>query len=150
MTYSLASGVGGGGIYVPILLAVFQNPNFSSCTALSKCLVLGNSLCQVAINLQKRHPCVYRRSLIYWEMLLIFLPSQLAGTTVGGILAKILPETVIYIIALIVLWIAIGKSSIEGKHRYEKESILKQAEGRARDNIGVAANEISSRKFKCR
>jgi uncharacterized membrane protein YfcA len=115
---------------------------FASATTLSKCLVLGNSLCQVAINLRKRHPKMNTRSLIYWEMILIFLPAQLGGNTVGAIVAKVLPDSAIYIIALIVLWVAIIKSGIEGRHRYAKESKAKQP--LSLSSIGVVPAQVTS------
>jgi uncharacterized membrane protein YfcA len=129
-----AGGVGGGGINVPILLLVFGY-GFDTAVELSLFIVLGNAFAQTMLNLGKTHPNLTDLPLIYWELVIILLPAQLGGSNIGSILSKILPKSVLYILALLVLSFAAVMSYKKAIHRYHEE---KEAD-RTRDSLAANA-----------
>jgi uncharacterized membrane protein YfcA len=129
-----AGGVGGGGINVPVLLLVFGY-GFDTAVELSLFIVLGNAFAQTMLNLGKTHPNLTALPLIYWELVIILLPAQLGGSNIGSILSKILPKSVLYILALLVLSFAAVMSYKKAIHRYHEE---KEAD-RTRDSLAANA-----------
>eukprot|EP01013_Petalomonas_cantuscygni_P007070 TRINITY_DN1860_c0_g1_i1.p1 TRINITY_DN1860_c0_g1~~TRINITY_DN1860_c0_g1_i1.p1 ORF type:complete len:231 (+),score=26.93 TRINITY_DN1860_c0_g1_i1:156-848(+) len=81
--FSVAAGVGGGGIFVPVLIAL---GGFAArtATALSQCLIFGGSVAGFLLNVQARHPDKKtRRPLIDTSLLLFFSPLQMLGAQIG-------------------------------------------------------------------
>ena len=89
---------------------------------LSLCTVLGNYIAQTSLNYKKYHPYCKRRPLIYWDVVLVLLPAQLAGSNIGVLLSQILPETILIILALLVTIYALIKTYKKGMTYYNKES----------------------------
>ena len=67
---------------MPILLVV-MGFDYDAAVALSLCTVFGNYGMQFLINRNKPHPTVPRRTMIYWEAVLIMMPAQLGGSSLG-------------------------------------------------------------------
>lgn len=116
-----SAGVGGGGINVPILLLIFGY-GFTTSVNYSYYMVLGNEIAQFIINLQQPHPFKRHAPLVNWELVTILSPAQLMGSNLGGILAKLFPDSVLYILAFIVISFALGVSFKKGLHRYHEET----------------------------
>lgn len=121
-----AAGVGGGGINVPILLLIFGY-GFNTSVKLSLFAVLGNALAQNILNFGKSHPKYNDLPLIFWELVIILSPAQLGGSNIGNILADILPDSVLYIIALLILLFACYMSTKKGIKRYHEEVEIDKA-----------------------
>lgn len=120
-TLCSSAGVGGGALNVPILRNIFGF-SYHESVILSLWTLLGNYISQVALNVDKRHPSKSNKPLIYWDAVLILLPSELGGSNLGVILSAIIPETVLYFLAMIVLIIAAGLTLSKGISYYEKET----------------------------
>lgn len=116
-----SAGVGGGTLNVPILINIFGF-EYSTAVVLSLSTLMGNYLFQTLINLDKRHPTSPTKPLIYWDAVMILLPSELGGSNLGVIIEKIMPTTYLYIVALIVLIIAGAMTLNKGFHLYEEET----------------------------
>lgn len=74
------------------------------------------------LNISKPHPQDKSRSLIYWDAGLILLPAQLGGSAVAVIFTHALPETPMLIAAIVILLIAIFKTTLKGIHTYKAET----------------------------
>jgi uncharacterized membrane protein YfcA len=120
-TLCASAGVGGGSLNVPILYSVFGY-SYHTSVILSLCTLLGNYLFQVLVNLDKRHPSAPLKPLIYYDAALILLPAELGGSNVGVILSAIIPDTLLYIMALVVLVIAGMGTMHKGLTLYNKET----------------------------
>ena len=118
---SAAGGIGGGGLNVPILLVVFGY-EYQQAVIFSLSTVLGNYVSQVYLNWRKRHPYDPRRPLIYWDAVLLLLPAQLGGSNIGVVIAKIFPEGVLIILAMVVLLFAGYKSFRKGRKYWQEET----------------------------
>lgn len=120
---SSAAGVGGGSLNVPILINVFGF-EYQDAVVLSLCTLMGNYMLQVLINLERRHPTSPQKPLIYWDAILILLPSELGGSNLGVLLSGAFPDTIDYILALVVLVIAGSFTLAKAIHTYEEESMI--------------------------
>lgn len=116
-----SAGVGGGTLNVPILINLFGF-SYTTATILSLCTLMGNYLFQFLINLDKRHPFSPNKPLIYWDIIMILLPAEMGGANIGVILSAIMPDTILYILAVVVLIIAGALTLNKGLHLYESET----------------------------
>ena len=120
-TLASSAGIGGGGLNVPILIVIFQF-SFSKAAVLSLWTVLGNILSQFSLNYNSRHPEKLSRPLIYWDVILVLLPAQLGGASIGVILSDLCPKTILVILAMIILAYAFTKTLRKGIDKYKKET----------------------------
>ncbi len=118
---SSSAGIGGGGINLPVLLLIFGY-SFKTSVCLSLCVVLGNAMAQSAINLTRRHPTDARFPLIFWELIIVLLPAQMGGSNIGSILSTMFPESVLDILAFLVLAFATVVTGRKGLHKWHDES----------------------------
>jgi uncharacterized membrane protein YfcA len=117
-----SAGVGGGGINVPILTLIYGF-SFKESIVFSSCTLLGNFLSQIMVNWRKAHPYKPSRPLIYFSVVLILLPAQLGGSNIGAILVRILPNSILFILALLVLAFASSMSFLKGLKLMKKEGM---------------------------
>jgi uncharacterized membrane protein YfcA len=141
-TLSSSAGVGGGLLNVAIIHSV-QGYDLKSAVVLSLSAIMGNTLVQLIINIRTRHPTCKKRSVIYWDVIAIMLPAELGGSNLGVILSAILPPTLLYIGAILVLMMGGVFSVKKGLHLYELENerAMKKLTG---DDHGITSNPISS------
>jgi len=94
-------GIGGGGILVPIYILIL---GFSSKQAipLSNVTVFGGALANTLYNIKRRHPNA-NRPLIDWDLIVVMEPPTLGGALIGANLNKIMPETIIVILLVLLL-----------------------------------------------
>jgi uncharacterized membrane protein YfcA len=120
-----AGGIGGGGLNVPIFVVIlgFQ---FKTATILSLCTVLGNYISQIYVNWDRSHPLMITRPLIYFEIILVLVPAQLGGNNIGVIIAEIFPDTILLIVAVLVVIYALIKTTLKAKKLYKKETLVLQ------------------------
>lgn len=109
---STAGGIGGGGIYVPLLYGIGQFP-LDLCVPLSKAMVLGGSIANIMLTSQEKHPSA-DKPLIYYEVATFFEPAVLLGTTIGVICNMVFPNWLIVTLLIIVLTIMTLRVFIKG------------------------------------
>jgi len=95
------SGLGGGGILVPLYIS-FLDLNPMHAVALSNTTILGSSLMNVIINSRRKHPMANRK-MINWEVVLLMEPASILGTVVGGLLNKTFPVWLSMLLMIIFL-----------------------------------------------
>ncbi|EGG16991.1 hypothetical protein DFA_07972 [Cavenderia fasciculata] len=120
---SSGGGVGGGGIYIPILILVSK---FSPKTAipLSNCLVAGCAMANFIQNFPRRHPFA-NKHLIDYSVVLLIEPLTLGGTTFGVYLHTFLPPFVILILLVVTLTATAITTFRKGLSIYKKENETK-------------------------
>lgn len=113
-------GIGGGGILVPIYSLVLGfRPKHA--IPLANVSVFGGAIANVLLNLSKRHPHA-DRPLIDWELILLMQPPLIAGSLIGAILNKLIPESILVVMLVLILSITAYKTLAKGKMLYEKEN----------------------------
>ena len=113
-------GIGGGGILVPIYILVLGfMPKHA--IPLSNVTVFGGAIANTIRNVKKRHPNA-DRPLIDWDLILVMEPSTLAGALIGANLNKILSETVIAVMLVVLLTFTAYNTLKKAMKLYRKES----------------------------
>ena len=89
-------GLGGGGIFVPVLILVLSlSPK--EAVPISQAMIFGGSLVNLVMNYRSRHPVVKTRPLIDYDAVLILEPLMLLGTTFGVMLNAVSPTWLIIV-----------------------------------------------------
>ncbi|KAG5556738.1 hypothetical protein RHGRI_007116 [Rhododendron griersonianum] len=79
--FGTVGGVGGGGIFVP-MLTLIVGFDTKSAAALSKCMIMGASAASVWYNLRVPHPC-REVPILDYDLALLFQPMLMLGITIG-------------------------------------------------------------------
>ncbi|KAH9665984.1 Sulfite exporter TauE/SafE family protein 3 [Citrus sinensis] len=122
-------GVGGGGIFVPMLnLIIGFDPKSS--VALSKCMITGTAVATVVYNLRQRHPTL-DMPVIDYDLALLFQPMLVLGISIGVAFNVIFADWMITVL-LIILFIGMSaKAFLKGVETWKKETITKVVKFRA-------------------
>lgn len=98
---ALSAGIGGGGLYVPLLM-VLLGFTVKEATGLSQACLSGGASTALAYNLRQRHPSG-RKPMIDYNLVLIMGPSLLTGALVGKALNASAPSWLILSLLVVVL-----------------------------------------------
>ncbi|WVZ24790.1 hypothetical protein V8G54_003334 [Vigna mungo] len=128
--FGTVGGVGGGGIFVP-MLTLIVGFDAKSATAISKCMITGGAAATVFYNLKQRHPTL-DMPVIDYDLALLFQPMLMLGISVGVAFNVIFPDWLITVL-LIVVFIGLSVNAfLKGVQTWKKETILKKE---ARQNV---------------
>jgi len=127
---SAGGGIGGGGIFVPILVLVGQFVT-KEAVPLSNIIVSGASVANLVQNFPKRHPTFPNRPLIDYSVALLIEPQTLGGTIVGVYLHQIFPSYLILLLLTIVMTLTTIRTTMKGVALYRKEKIALRANRKA-------------------
>ncbi|XP_057449397.1 sulfite exporter TauE/SafE family protein 3-like [Lotus japonicus] len=121
-------GVGGGGIFVPMLALIIGFDPKSS-TAISKCMIMGASLSTVYYNLRLRHPTL-EMPLIDYDLAMLFQPMLMLGISIGVICNVMFADWMVTVL-LIILFIGTStKATFKGIATWKKETMIKKEAAR--------------------
>ncbi|MQL91732.1 hypothetical protein Taro_024345 [Colocasia esculenta] len=136
--FGSVGGVGGGGIYVPMLTLIIGFDAKSS-TAISKCMIMGAAGSTVYYNLKLRHPTL-DMPIIDYDLALLFQPMLMLGISIGVAFNVIFADWMVTVL-LIVLFIGTSsKAFLKGVETWKKETLAKKeaakrAELNGRDEV---------------
>lgn len=116
----IISGIGGGGVVLPLLMIFFNLPT-KTAVAVSGVKTLLGGLVRYHTILNERHPEKDAVSLDY-SMSVLMLPTVLVGSITGVFLNKILPELILNILLTLLLAGLTLMASTKAKSIYKKES----------------------------
>ncbi|XP_071720532.1 sulfite exporter TauE/SafE family protein 3-like [Rutidosis leptorrhynchoides] len=136
--FGSVGGVGGGGIFVPMLtLIIGFDPK--SATAISKCMIMGAAASTVYYNLKLRHPTL-DMPIIDYDLALLIQPMLMLGISIGVAFNVIFADWMVTVL-LIVLFIGTStKAFCRGIETWNKETIMKnEAAKRLEGNDGAEA-----------
>lgn len=138
------SGIGGGGILVPIYILVMGiDPAYA--IPLSNATVLGGSFANTALYLFKRHPH-QDKPLIDFTFAILMEPPTMAGAMVGAIVNKNTPVWIITMLLVIVLFLLTYRSFWQAFKRHDQENKAELAAEQARlgaEQSGTASEPSS-------
>lgn len=122
--FGSVGGVGGGGIFVPMLtLIVGFDPKSS--TAISKCMIMGAAGSSVYYNLKLRHPTL-DMPIIDYDLALLFQPMLMLGISIGVAFNVLFADWMVTVL-LIILFIATStKAFMRGVDTWKKETLAKK------------------------
>ncbi|XP_054820268.1 sulfite exporter TauE/SafE family protein 4 [Prosopis cineraria] len=117
-------GVGGGGIFVP-MLTLLLGFDTKSAAALSKCMIMGASASSVWYNLRVPHP-TKEVPILDYDLALLFQPMLMLGITVGVALSVVFPYWLITVLIIILFIGTSSRSFFKGIEMWKEETILKK------------------------
>uniref|UniRef100_A0A1J3CPG3 Sulfite exporter TauE/SafE family protein 4 n=1 Tax=Noccaea caerulescens TaxID=107243 RepID=A0A1J3CPG3_NOCCA len=116
-------GVGGGGIFVP-MLTIILGFDTKSAAAISKCMIMGASASSVWYNVRVRHP-TKEVPILDYDLALLFQPMLLLGITVGVSLSVVFPYWLITVLIIILFVGTSSRSFFKGIEMWKEETLLK-------------------------
>jgi len=118
---SAASGVGGGGMFVPLFL-LFLDMKPSDAVPLSQSLILFSAVINLAFFVFQRNPVCRTRTKIDYETVMLLEPGLAGGVVVGVLLNQISPRWLITALLLITLGLSFARTSQKAVALWRKES----------------------------
>ncbi|XP_066399285.1 sulfite exporter TauE/SafE family protein 3-like [Miscanthus floridulus] len=126
-------GVGGGGIFVPMLALIIGFDPKSS-TAISKCMIMGGSVSTVYYNLKLKHPSL-DMPLIDYDLALLMQPMLMLGVSIGVIFNVIFPNWLITALLITIFLVTSIKAYLKGFETWKKETIKKREDAKTQEQI---------------
>ncbi|WCJ40766.1 Sulfite exporter TauE/SafE family protein [Euphorbia peplus] len=124
--FGSAAGIGGGGIFVPMLKLIIGF-DAKSAIAVSKCMVTGSAASTVYYNLNQRHPTL-NMPLIDYDLALLFQPMLVLGVSIGVTFNVIFSEWMITVLLIIIFIFMSTKAFLRATKTWNKETIAKKEE----------------------
>lgn len=138
--FGSVGGVGGGGIFVPMLTLIIGFDPKSS-TAVSKCMITGAAAATVFYNIRQRHPTL-DLPLIDYDLALLFQPMLVLGISIGVGFNVLFPDWLITILLIVLFLVLSTLSFSKGVQAWKNESIKQNEEAASKLNLN-AEIEIS-------
>ncbi|XP_074587398.1 sulfite exporter TauE/SafE family protein 4-like isoform X2 [Curcuma longa] len=121
--FGTVGGVGGGGIFVP-MLNLIVGFDAKSAAALSKCMIMGASASSVWYNLRVAHPSK-EVPIIDYNLALLFQPMLMLGITIGVELSVVFPYWLITVLIIILFIGTSSRSMCKAIEMWKQETLLK-------------------------
>ncbi|KAK1317599.1 hypothetical protein QJS10_CPA05g01134 [Acorus calamus] len=118
-------GVGGGGIFVPMLTLIIGFDPKSS-TAMSKCMIMGAAISTVYYNLRQRHPTM-DLPIIDYDLALLFQPMLMLGISIGVVLNVIFADWMVTVLLIILFLGTSTKAFFKGVETWKRETMMKKS-----------------------
>ncbi|EOA33366.1 hypothetical protein CARUB_v10020270mg [Capsella rubella] len=118
---SSAGGIGGGGLYVPIMTIV-AGLDLKTASSFSAFMVTGGSIANVGCNLFLRNPKSGGKTLIDFDLALLLEPCMLLGVSIGVICNLVFPNWLITILFAVFLAWSTLKTFGNGVYYWRLES----------------------------
>ncbi|KAL6622890.1 hypothetical protein ACP70R_032769 [Stipagrostis hirtigluma subsp. patula] len=122
--FGSVGGVGGGGIYVP-MLALIIGFDPKSAIAMSKCMIMGAAASTVCYNLKLKHPAL-DMPLIDYDLALLMQPMLMLGVSIGVIFNVIFPDWLVTALMIILFLGLATKAFLKGVETWKKETNIKK------------------------
>ncbi|XP_047322139.1 sulfite exporter TauE/SafE family protein 3-like [Impatiens glandulifera] len=117
-------GVGGGGIFVPMLTLIIGFDPKSS-TAISKCMIMGAAGSTVYYNLRLRHP-TQDLPLIDYDLALLFQPMLMLGISIGVAFNVMFADWMVTVLLIILFLATSTRALFRGIDTWKNETLLKE------------------------
>ncbi|KAI8563189.1 hypothetical protein RHMOL_Rhmol03G0093200 [Rhododendron molle] len=131
--FGTVGGVGGGGIFVP-MLTLIVGFDTKSAAALSKCMIMGASAASVWYNLRVPHPC-REVPILDYDLALLFQPMLMLGITIGVALSVVFPYWLITVLIIILFMGTSSRSFFKATQMWKEETILKKEMARQQETF---------------
>ncbi|TKY74585.1 integral to membrane [Spatholobus suberectus] len=135
--FGSVGGVGGGGIFVPMLSLIIGFDAKSS-TAISKCMIMGAAVSTVYYNLKLRHPTL-NMPIIDYDLALLIQPMLMLGISIGVAFNVVFPDWIVTILLIVLFLGTSTKAFFKGVETWKKETIMKKETARRRESNGSGA-----------
>ncbi|XP_058074343.1 sulfite exporter TauE/SafE family protein 3-like [Magnolia sinica] len=138
--FGSVGGVGGGGIFVPMLTLIIGFDAKSS-TAISKCMIMGAAASTVYYNLKLRHPTL-DMPIIDYDLALLFQPMLMLGISIGVAFNVIFADWMVTVLLIILFLGTSTKAFLKGVETWKKETIIKKETAKRSESNGNSNEEV--------
>ncbi|KAK6942700.1 Transmembrane protein TauE-like [Dillenia turbinata] len=138
--FGTVGGVGGGGIFVPMLTLVIGFDT-KSAAALSKCMIMAASTSSVWYNLRVQHP-TKDVPIIDYDLSLLFQPMLMLGITIGVALSVVFPYWLITILIIILFMGTSSRSFFKAIQMWNGETIFKKEMEKQQETLVNSHGEL--------
>ncbi|XP_027331914.1 sulfite exporter TauE/SafE family protein 3-like isoform X2 [Abrus precatorius] len=138
--FGSVGGVGGGGIFVPMLSLIVAFDQKSS-TAVSKCMIMGAALSTVYYNLKLRHPTL-DMPIIDYDLALLIQPMLMLGISIGVAFNVVVADWMVTLLLLVLFLGTSTKAFLKGVETWKKETIMKEEAARQQESNDGSRIEI--------
>ncbi|KAM0876218.1 hypothetical protein ACQ4PT_036313 [Festuca glaucescens] len=122
--FGSVGGIGGGGIFVPMLTLIIGFDPKSS-TAMSKCMITGAAVSTVYCNLKLKHPTL-DMPVIDYDLALLIQPMLMMGVSIGVICNVIFPDWLVTVLLIILFLVTSTKAFLKGVETWKNETLIKR------------------------
>lgn len=137
--FGSVGGVGGGGIYVPMLtLIIGFDPK--SATAISKCMIMGAAASTVYYNLKLRHPTI-DMPIIDYDLAVLIQPMLMLGISVGVAFNVVFADWMVTVLLIVLFIITSTRAFIKGVETWKKETLMKKEAAKRSEMNGNEKDE---------
>lgn len=138
--FGSVGGVGGGGIFVPMLtLIVGFDPK--SATAISKCMIMGAAGSTVYYNLKLRHPTI-DMPIIDYDLALLIQPMLMLGISLGVAFNVIFADWMVTVLLIVLFMGTSTKAFLKGVETWKKETLMKKEAAKKLNSVGNGGTEV--------
>uniref|UniRef100_A0A1J3ITB9 Sulfite exporter TauE/SafE family protein 5 n=1 Tax=Noccaea caerulescens TaxID=107243 RepID=A0A1J3ITB9_NOCCA len=138
---SSAGGIGGGGLFIPIMTIV-AGFDLKTASSFSAFMVTGGSIANVISNLYGG------KALLDYDLALLLEPCMLLGVSIGVICNRVLPEWLITVLfAVFLAWSSL-KTCRNGVKFWKIESEIARGKAHARPEKGEGETEEDNKSLK--
>lgn len=102
MALSNIAGVGGGGVAIPIIMAMFSFTT-KPAIAISSLSIFLTTIGRFIINFREKHPDKEGCVVIDYDLVAIMMPTTLAGAQIGAMILVTFPSLIIQVILTLTL-----------------------------------------------
>jgi len=141
-------GIGGGGLYVPLLIMVIGLETKEAVPISQGCIV-GAAIAHFILNVPKRHPYI-DKPLMDYAALLVLEPMLLAGSIFGVMVNGMLPSVVILLVLICVLSLGSYKTSkralkiTRSEHLQTKTDLLDDENNQIAKNVEMVTSDTAT------
>ncbi|XP_077219685.1 sulfite exporter TauE/SafE family protein 3-like [Tasmannia lanceolata] len=138
--FGSVGGVGGGGIFVPMLTLIIGFDAKSS-TAISKCMIMGAAASTVYYNLKLRHPTL-EMPIIDYDLALLFQPMLMLGISIGVACNVIFADWMVTVLLIILFLGTSTKAFFKGVETWKKETIIKKEAAKRLESNDMGSEDV--------
>lgn len=139
-SFGSVGGVGGGGIFVPMLILIIGF-DAKSATAISKCMVTGAAISTVFFNLKLRHPTL-DIPMIDYDLVLLNAPVIILGISIGVVLSVVFADWMITVLLIIVFIVTSVRAYLKGLDTWNKETIIKEEAVKSLESNATTSEDV--------
>ncbi|KAL3650839.1 hypothetical protein CASFOL_007242 [Castilleja foliolosa] len=122
--FGSVGGVGGGGIFVP-MLTLIVGFDAKSATAISKCMIMGAAISTVYYNLKLRHPTI-DMPIIDYDLAVLIQPMLMLGISIGVTFNVVFADWMVTVLLILLFIVTSTKAFLKGVETWKKETIIKK------------------------
>ncbi|XAR69310.1 hypothetical protein NMG60_11000849 [Bertholletia excelsa] len=133
--FGSVGGVGGGGIFVPMLKLIIGF-DAKSATAISKCMIMGAAASTVYYNLKLRHPTL-DMPIIDYDLALLVQPMLMLGISIGVAFNVVFADWMVTVLLIILFLGTSTKAFLKGVETWKKETAMKKEAAKRLASNGI-------------